>query len=60
MIEITLQHRRPDGTNARLVLNATIKEKDVKDDKELADLLFRTEVGANESGDIRIWILIKE
>lgn len=59
MIEITLQRRRPDGTLAKVVLNATVKEKDIKDDKELAELLFRTEVGANESGDIRAHIFIK-
>lgn len=60
MIEITLQRRRPDGSLAKVILNATIKEKDVKDDKELAELLFRTEVGANKSGDIRVWIFMKE
>lgn len=59
MIEITLQRRRPDGTLAKVVLNATVKESDTKDDKELAELLFRTEVGANESGDIQAHIFIK-
>lgn len=59
MIEITLQHRRPDGTLALIVLEATVKESSLKDDKELAEILFRTEVGANESGDIRISISIK-
>ena len=60
MIEITLQHTRPDGSFARIVLEAIVKEVDVKDEKELAELLFRTEVGANESGDIRAHILMRE
>ena len=60
MIKITLQRRRPDGSLAKVVLNATIKESDVKDDKELAELLLRTEIGANESGDIRAWIFMEE
>lgn len=60
MIEITLQRRREDGSLAKIVLNATVKEKDVKDDKELMDLLLRTEIGANESGDIRVHIFMKE
>lgn len=59
MIEIVLQHRRPNGSLAEIVLEATIKKSSVKDDKELSELLFRTEVGANESGDIKASILIK-
>lgn len=55
MIEITLQHKREDGSVAVVVLEAKVKESNLKDDKELSDLLFRTEVGANESGDI--WVI---
>jgi len=60
IIEITLQHKRPNGSLARVILNAKVIEADIKDDKELEDLLFRTEVGANESGDIQAWISMKE
>lgn len=59
MIEIVLQHKRPNGSVARIILEANIKESTIKDDKELEDLLFRTEVGANESGDIEASIVIK-
>jgi len=60
MIEITLQHRRPNGSIAMVILDATIRSMDVKNRDELKDLLFRTEVGANESGDIRAHIFMKE
>jgi len=60
MIEITLQHRRPNGSIAMVILDATIKRMDVKDKEELKDILFRTEIGANESGDIRAHIFMKE
>ena len=60
MIEITLHHRRPDGTLVEVILEATIKTSTTKDDKELKEILIRTEIGANESGDIRIWISKKE
>jgi len=60
MIQITLMYKRPDGTTAKVVLDATIKEKDVRDDEELATILFRTEVGANESGDIMAHIFMED
>lgn len=60
MIEILLQHKRPDGSIAILELEASIKKDTTKDKKELLEILFRTEVGANESGDIRAHIFIKE
>lgn len=55
-IEITVSRRRPDGSLAKVVLDAVIREATTESLEETASLLLKAEMAANKDMDVRVHI----